>query len=202
MARLALERRIDIAAQLSVRARTYFDIFEFFEDVETGPRINDALNDYPWFFRLHHHVNRFAFVVEIAGLFKRKSGTVNLPHLLDECRSRLKDADWLAISAKLDEWRPIAEKAEFIRSKALAHRSADLDYNDAFKEANVTRNQLRGLSDLSLEVANRLCDATGRSTQIFVTRETVRDAKRLFKVLGAAFDEPPSNSALDELFGQ
>ncbi|MGE0741382.1 MAG: hypothetical protein AB7O98_08575 [Hyphomonadaceae bacterium] len=202
MARLALARRIDIAAQLAVRARTYFDVFEFFEDVETGPRINDAINDYPWFFRLHHHVYRFAFIVEIAGLFKRTTGTVNLPHLLKECRSSLKETEWQAVSTKLDEWRPIAEKAELIRSKALAHRSADLDYDDAFKEANVTRNQLRGLSDLSLDVANRLCEATGRSTQIFVTRETVRDAKRLFKALGSTFDESEPKSALDELFGE
>lgn len=202
MAKLSLERRVDIAAQLAVRARTYLDMFEFFEDVETAPKINDAINDYPWFFRLHHHVYRFAFVVEIAGLFKRNNGTVNLPHLLDECRSKLKETEWQAISSKMEEWEVIASKAELIRSKALAHRSADLDYDDAFSGADVTRNQLKGLNDLSLEVANRLCEATGRSTLVFVTRETLRDARRLFKVLGSTFDETKPESALDELFGK
>jgi hypothetical protein len=202
MARLPLERRVDIAAQLVVRARTYFDMFEFFEDVKTGPRISSAINDYPWFFRLHHHVYRFAFIVEIAGLFKRNNTTVNLPHLHDECRSNQNEAEWQVILKSMNEWQPVAEKAELIRSKALAHRSADLDYNDAFREGDVTRNQLRGLSDFSLAVANRLCESTGRPTVIFVSRETIRDAKRLFKALGCKFDAAEPKSALDELFGK
>ncbi len=185
MAKLSLERRVDIAAQLAVRARTYLDMFEFFEDVETAPKINDAINDYPWFFRLHHHVYRFAFVVEIAGLFKRNNGTVNLPHLLDECRSKLKETEWQAISSKMEEWEVIASKAELIRSKALAHRSADLDYDDAFSGADVTRNQLKGLNDLSLEVANRL--RSNRSVN-FGIRHARNTARREASVQSARID--------------
>lgn len=198
---LPLERRIRIAGLLVERARVYLDLFEFYEDVETRPFITEVLEDYHFFFRLEHHVHRLAFLLKIAGLFKRKNGTVNLPRLLDEARGRIKQDEWNKLKALIEGCSSVSDKAEFLRNKAIGHRDMGVDHDEAYKLANVTRNELKSLSDTSLVIVNALERSVGQSETVFMTRETRAAARRVFNKLGASFPEPANRGAYDELFG-
>lgn len=69
----------------------------------------------------------------------------------------------------LSEAKPLVPKVIILRSNLFAHRSPSLSYAEAFKLADVTANQLGGLSDLSLGLVNCLLIARGLKDRIFHT---------------------------------
>jgi hypothetical protein len=145
--------------------------------------------DYHWFFKLQAHANRFSAIVEIAGLFTPKMGTVNFHRLAQEVWNEgsidLAERDRLAAVLRT---RPrVVEGVRRIRNRALSHRDAAMDFNDVFKTANVTPNEVRALTDDGLEVSSALCSARHRMHVTFNVDDLRRDAKRLFEALGASF---------------
>jgi hypothetical protein len=199
---LTLRRRVDIAGQLTVRCRAYLDIFEFYQDPATRKLIKGQMQDYYWFFKYEEHIYRFALIVKLTGLFTsvRKKPTVNFHALINDVRSKMRNADWNVLEALVLSAKPIVDKIEIIRNSALAHRSADLDFDTAFKKAGVTRNELKQLSEIALRAANTIAVAVGVPEVAFHSTETRRDMRKMFEALGSTF--PKSGGAFEQLFGE
>jgi hypothetical protein len=108
-------------------------------------------------------------VVQIAALFERRYGTINLQGLAKEAKeANLIPAQTTAeIDALLEEAAPLISKVTKLRNNLFAHRSASLPYNAAFKKANVTADQLRDLTEIALKIANRLLLARGLRDHMF-----------------------------------
>ncbi len=95
---------------------------------------------------------------------------------------------------------PIAKEVEFIRSNELAHRSADVDMNDAFRRANAVRDEIELLSNNAIELANGFCKAKGLQKAGPMVQEVQRNTKRLFEARGAKFPEEDGD-AFENVFG-
>jgi hypothetical protein len=168
---LPINERLETAGELVVRTRIFYDVWWFYEGVETRPQILDAMNHYPEFFRFDDHAHFVAFVVHLAGLFENRDDTINLPGLLLE----LAEAKLLEPEANtkaesiLNEAKPLIPKVMILRSNLFAHRSGSLSYAKAFEKADVTANQLGYLSGLSLRLINCLLVVRGLKDRVFNT---------------------------------
>lgn len=168
---LPLDELLETAGHLVVRARIFYEVWWFYEGADTRPKIIDAMNDYPEFFRFDSHAHFVAFVVHIAGLFESREDTVNLPTLVSEvAASNLAPAAAIAEAESiLSEARPLIPKVIILRSNLFAHRSAALTYAKAFEKADITANQLGHLCELALRVVNRLLLARSLDERFFHT---------------------------------
>lgn len=181
---LPIDERLETAAQLVLRSRIFYDIWRFFEGEETRPAIIETMRHYSEFFRFDPHAHFVAFVVHIAALFEKRSDTLNLPRLAKEMNGAglISAQDAAEVDALLSRAAPLASKTTILRSNLFAHRSATLSYAGAFTKAAVTPNQLRDLTEIALEVANRLLMARGLNDHVFNTLPLTH-ADAMLKVL-------------------
>lgn len=206
---LSYAKRVETASQIVWRSRMMFEMHRILERENEFKVIESALDDYPWFFKLQPHANRFAALVYLAGTLTpdppkttQSKRTINLPDLVDEALAcgMLDQADGNAALNMLGRHQNAQRGVKLIRNKSLSHRDMSVTLNEAFKRANVTANELRLLWDDALLVANLLRRASSMNELIFNVRDLRRDAKRLFTALGAVFEPEESRSVFDELF--
>jgi hypothetical protein len=181
---LPINVRVDRAVQLVLRARIFFDIWFYFEGKDTRTPILDTMQEYSEFFRFMPHAHQVAFIVTIAALFDRSAGTISLPHLVREMtrNKQLSQQTQTELTELLDKAKPLESKVTILRHNAFAHRSAHTGYNDVFKEADVTPGQMRDLTDVALQVANKLAEVSGVSLGFF-NEMPLEDATRMMQAL-------------------
>jgi hypothetical protein len=80
---LSLHDRLEIAANLALRARVFYDIWDLYCSADTRPQI-DTMNCYSGFFSFDEHAHFVSCVVQISALFERKEKTVNLKELIND----------------------------------------------------------------------------------------------------------------------
>jgi AbiU2 len=181
---LPINERIYRAVQLVLRARIFFDIWFYFEAKKTRSAILDTMQEYSEFFRFMPHAHQVAFIVTIATLFDKRTDTISLPHLVREMtrNKQLSQRTQAEVNELINKVKPLESKVTILRHKAFAHRSARTSYDDVFKEANVTANQMRNLTEIALQIANKLAEARGVSIGFFneLPRE---DAARMMLAL-------------------
>jgi AbiU2 len=164
-----LNQRLDRIGQHIVWARLFLDLWFYFEERDSRRKIIETMREYNEFFRFTPHAYFVAYVIYMAGVFDKRSDTISLPPLVREVKAagQLIGQDAAAVDALLVEAKPVADKVLILRHKAFAHRSAHISYNDVFKMAAVRPDQLRDLTDLALNIANRLLLARGLQDQYF-----------------------------------
>lgn len=167
--RLPLNQRLDRIGQRIVRARLFFDLWIYFEGDETRSAIIDTMSHYGEFFRFAPHAFFVSYIIYIAGVFDNSEETISFKWLIADVRreGRLKQEDDSSIAELWQKAELVAAKVRVLRHKAIAHRDARISYNDAFKMAEVTPGQLRELTELALEMVNRLYRACGMQEQSF-----------------------------------
>ena len=182
---LPLVTRVDTAGELVVRARIFYDIWRYYEDAETRPAILPTMNAYPDFFRFDTHAHFVSFTVYMAGLVERRTDTTNLSHLTAECEASgtVSVAALGSAKAALSRTEPIRPKVVILRNNLFAHRSASLSYEEAFRIASVTPNQLRDLTVDALDVANSLLVGCGGQRKWFHERP-LEHAKKMLRKIG------------------
>lgn len=181
---LPIDERLETAAQLVLRSRIFYDIWRFFEGEETRPGIIDTMRRYSEFFRFDPHAHFVAFIVHISALFEERNDTVNLPRLAQEMKDSglISTQEAAKVDALLRQAAPLASKAMILRSNLFAHRSAALSYAEAFERAAVTANELRDLTDIGLNIVNRLLVVRGWKSHVFNSLP-LTDAEAMLKVL-------------------
>jgi hypothetical protein len=120
----------------------------------------------------------------MAGVFDKSRDTISLVALIREVKAagKLKAHGAATVDALLLKAKPIADKVSTLRHNAFAHRSAHISYDDAFELAAVRPDQLRELTDIALEIANRLLLACGLQDQYF-NEEPRKAAEAMMKAL-------------------
>jgi hypothetical protein len=185
---LPINERLERAAQLVLRSRIFYDIWIYFEG-DTRADILDTMQEFSEFFRFDPHAHFVAFIVQMAALFEKRKDTINLPLLAKEVMPTSKmggasPSQYPAeINALLDQAKPLASKVIIFRNNLFAHRSATLSYAEAFKKAAVTSNQLRDLTEIALQIANRLLILRGLNDQSFNQLPALH-ADAMLKALG------------------
>jgi AbiU2 len=162
-----LNDRVERATYLSVRSRVFFDIWFYFEGKDTRPAIINTMGRFSGFFEYDPEAHFAAFVIYIAALFDKRRNTISLPHLAREVKKKttIEKAD--EIDALLQQAEPLANKVAILRNKVFGHRSANISYDDVSQQAAVTADELRALTELSLQIANGLARVCGCAEQSF-----------------------------------
>jgi len=182
---LPLNERLDRIGQHIVRARLFLDLWFYFEARDSRGKIIETMRGYNGFFRFTPHAYFVAYVIYMAGVFDRRRDTISLASLIHEVKAAgcLKVHDAATVGALLAQAKPIADKVAILRHKAFAHRSAHVSYNDVFKMAAVNPDHLRDLTDMAMNIANRLLLARGLRDQHF-TKLPREAAEAMMKTLG------------------
>lgn len=142
------------------------------------------MNLYSEFFRFDIDGHLTAFIVSAANLIKRRKDTINLPSLASEVLKtyRLSAQDKLMVNELLSSAAAIEPSIMILRNKIFAHRSRFLPYKSAFKEAELTPNQLRDLTETILKLADRLLLAANLKT-VVANSMVVSDARETLDAL-------------------
>lgn len=162
-ARLPLHERLDTAAQLAVRARVFFDVWWFYENVETRPIVKKTWERFDQFCIFDTHAHILAFTVQIAALFDKRKRTISFGNLINELEST-GTLSSQALTKPKDDFRCaslIADKVKILRHNLFAHRSASMSYEAAFRAANLTPTEIQELTEIALRIANALRSVLG-----------------------------------------
>jgi AbiU2 len=144
------------------------------------------MNEYIGYFHLQGHVLRYTLIVELGALFEKKSDSVCLHALLKRSKSNIPHELHASLVAEFDDSWPIAAKIGLLRNKAFAHRDVTIDFNDVFKSAEITLDNIRDLIEVSRSICDQLCVTFDVRKVAFVTDQTEDDCRRLFRDLGSS----------------
>ena len=164
----SIKNHAEIASRVLFRANVFFESWWQSAGVE-GRRAFKQFWDEHWeFWRFNEHAMQFAFVVYSASLFETRTDTVNFGGLWRETKPYRSDG---ALETEFEymwtEIQPVAKSVIVLRSNAMAHRSKALSYNNAFKIANVTPDQIRVFLQSAWRLLNIIEEILGLDRSIF-----------------------------------
>lgn len=156
---------------------------------ETRPKIVDTLNDFSEFFRFDEHAHFVSMIVHCGVIWDK--GNISLPTVAScalDPRRHSADAE---LKSAIDVLKWNADGLLKIRHEAIAHRSKQFDYDEAFRRAQLTPDQIRDLLEDSLHLVNKLRLREGLGNQVFAELP-VQNLMRLIHCLGGP-DLRPKN---------
>lgn len=173
---LTLEYKCNILTQHIIRARIFFDLWLYFEEIKSRKKIIRTMNKYPSYFIYSIHSYFVSYTIYISGVFDNNRRTISFKSLINEMRSNyiLNRDEFDSINRLLDEAGPVVGKIKILRNKAFAHRTAHESYNDVFKAASVKSDELLYITDVALDIANKMRQHIG------LRNENFYDPPRLF----------------------
>ena len=127
------------------------------------------MNEFPEFFRFDEHAHLTAFIVHITTLFDKRNDTVKLERLRKTLSKTIIVSDEIKNKLKLlfEETNAIALKILVLRHNAFAHRSDEYSYDDSFKLAKLSYEELLTLTEKSKQILNLFLQATKRGEVTF-----------------------------------
>ena len=129
---LSVERQLEIVTQQIIRAKIFYDIWWLYVGSESRPQIIETLDNFSEFFRFDEHAHFVSMIVHCAVVWDKRRDAVSLPSVAKSILDPRRNGDQKALLDKIESYRPVAEGLRTIRDKAIAHRSIELDYADAF----------------------------------------------------------------------
>jgi hypothetical protein len=177
--------RVVTASRLVIRTGIYLDIWDFYQ----GPgraRILDTMNKFSEFFRFDEHAHRFSFIVHIAALFEKKIDTINLVQLTKELSEagRISAESAREIEQLFTLVKRVIRGVRIIRNNAFAHRNDSISFDEAFKMANISMNDLSDLMNAALRIMNILLITCDRGEEEFFMLP-LEDVRHIFATLSA-----------------
>ena len=180
---LTYQEQLNIAAELIERARASYDIWWFYIGYETcTDKITNTKKIYHRFFHYDGHAHLVLMVIYLHNLFesRRRNDTTNLESLIKNAKtSNISEAAIDKAWGLMSEAEETRKKVIKLRNNLFAHRSSRIAYKEAFKKADITSNQLRELTDISLNIINTLLKDLGLDEQFF-NNQIHADVERLF----------------------
>lgn len=177
--KVTVDQYVSELRQTVIVASLNFDVWWVFKSRDTRPLYADAMNRYLQFFTTSIHAHFVALLMALYRLYETRRDTFNIPSLLKIVRdpnvfpaSVFEEVDKIYARA-----RPLWVKVSVLRNEAFGHRILDLSVEDVFGKANVTRDELKELIDLTKQLMNTLSLAHDDSTHAFnldATRDTLR----------------------------
>ena len=164
----SIKNHVEITSRVLFRANVFFESWWQSAGVEGRRSFKQFWHEHWEFWRFNEHAMQFAFVVYSASLFETRSDTVNFDRLWRETKPYRSDA---ALETEFEElWtaiQPVAKSVIILRSNAMAHRSKALAYDDAFRRANVTPDQLRVFLQSAWRLLNIIEEILGLDRSTF-----------------------------------
>jgi len=135
------------------------DIWRAYKIKETRSLYVDTMNSYDLFFSTSIHAHFVSLLVGLYRLYENRDDTYNIPFLLKKLKAEsLFSDDKLELLDGIykEEAKPLWIKVCILRNKAFGHRSVAYTVEEVFSEAEVTRDELRKLVDVTKKLLNTL----------------------------------------------
>lgn len=161
------------------------DLWWFCHGNPTRAENLDTMNEYNEFFRFDEHSHLTSFIVHLATLFDRRSDAVKINEVLvNTHKSHPVRSKQFSLPKNLpNSIQAKAKKLLVLRHEAFVHRSKYLSYNDVFKSAQITSDELFQLTNETAEVLNLILKAQNRPQFSFWELHK-EDQKKLLADLG------------------
>ena len=159
---MTFEEKLELLTQLVLRARAHFDFWWIYEGEPTRPTYTPAMNRFSEFFRFDLHAQLVSLTMYLCQIFETRSDTHNLRGLLEEAKAAAIPRGTIeAAEEAIDEGEGIRKKLVVLRHKLFAHRDLNLSYEDTFRKASITPDEIRRMSECGLEAVNGLWQGMG-----------------------------------------
>ncbi|MEP6786554.1 MAG: HigA family addiction module antitoxin [Sphingomonadales bacterium] len=162
------QQQLEIAGALIVRSRVFFDAWFLSAGVEGRAEFRPFWDEMWSFWRFNEHALLFSYIVHMAGIFEARKDTINLHqiwqlHRDHPCIENVRASVDKLFAEALEPSKGIT----ILRSTVVAHRSATLAYNEAFRKARITPNAMRELTETALKIVNQLRSLHGLNSGFF-----------------------------------
>ena len=197
MAKLSIDKRLQILSEHLIRARIHYDLWWFLEGEDTYPKIRDTLNKFPEFFLVDTNAHFVSLSIRCGVVWDKTKNTISLPRIdrdiLDPTRCNLHKGIQTEISC--------LEKASAgilnIRHGAIAHVSDSKGRMKIFSDENIIPNELPKMMADWLAVTNKLRQIVGL-VEVEFRAFALRDLQKLVHRLGGPDFRPKTR--LDDIF--
>ena len=159
-----------------LRARLFYEIFWFYRGKPTRDQYIETMNDFSEFFRFDEHAHFVSFVVYVRRLFDNDARAISLLSLAKQSKPNA------GVRKLLAEAVPIVKKVRTIRNKAVAHGDSEMTYNAWIEQADITFNEMRELTEITLKVVNLLSVDNGQD-EVHFAELPAQDLEDMLKVL-------------------
>lgn len=173
------KKYIHSLANTITSASLHFDIWWVFKEKGSCAKYVDILNEYLDFFKTSLQAHFLSIVVELYKLFETRKDTINFPRLIKliEDNNLLESGVLKRFNEQSKLMKEIWRKIAILRSELFAHNNIDLSYQDVFKKAHITPNNIRDLIQSAKELLNEMSQELDRNTYLFdleATSDTIR----------------------------
>ena len=135
-----------------------YEVWWVLKGSDTRPKYNAVLSKYPGFFLANIHAQFVAYVVALYRLLETRKDTINFNSFLTliEAEGSISKEALEEIRSRVDALHPIWVKICILRNEVYAHKSSDNKYDESFKKADITPNQIRDLIEGHKELLNHI----------------------------------------------
>lgn len=155
---LAIVDKIKDASTILLLAQASFDIWWYFDNINSVQANRILLDRYAEFLVYNAESNLCAYVVRICNLIDGDKTTIGLGKLLTAARNEnlLDNSCETKIRALLLTVESTAKKLKFLRDNVFAHKSGFWKFTEAYKNTQLSNDEMRKLSLAYLQALNEL----------------------------------------------
>ncbi len=177
-------KNLDELFQIIFDARANYEIWWIYISKEGRKEYFKIFLHYKEFFETSGYAYISMVAVSLYKLFETRDDTVNFKNIMNDALrlNIVDDADIQKLTPTIEKAKTIWIKINQLRSYLFAHRAKELTVEEIYKNANITPDEIKELTDLSLEILNYIALKAGQKERKF-EGFTLRDTHRLFKTL-------------------
>lgn len=177
-------KNLDELFRIIFDARSNYEIWWIYISKDGRDKYFKIFLHFKEFFEICGYALISMVTVSLYKLFETRDDTVNFKNITNDAL-RLKiigDADMQKLTPTIERARAIWIKINQLRSYLFAHRAKELTVEEIYKNANITSDEIKKLTDLSLEILNYIALKAGQKEREF-EGFILRDTHRLLKTL-------------------
>ncbi len=161
-----------------------YDIWRVYTNPDTRKEYLRTMNRYPLFFTNSIHAHFVAMLVALYRVYETRPDTYNIPALLKHVQTEkiLPEHVVAKLQKKYEEAQPLWKKVSILRNNAFAHKTVKRTYDEIFKRASVTPDELRDLIKDTKALLNEFTHAWKKDFHAFNLNAT-DDTKALLEDL-------------------
>lgn len=184
---MTFDEKLDELFQELLRARDTYEAWWNLKNRKVRPKYVDTMNVYSEYFVVAVHSHFVAMLMALFRLFDTDKKALSIPTLLASIQSEpgFPAAVRTKVTAALERAQPSIDKVKLLRDKVFAHRDRSYSYERAFREAGLTANEVRRLTERTLRIVDDLMRARNKGVYSTFEHKTERDLLAMLRDLHA-----------------
>lgn len=166
---MTFDEKLEELSQEVLRARATYEAWWTLKSKKIRPKFVRTMNLYSEYFRVAIHSHFVAMLMVLFRMYDSDAKALSLPCLIRslKCERSLPKDRQLKFERAIKGAEPTMKKTRLLRDKVFAHHDRPYTYERAFREANLSANEVRRLIERSLRIVNLLRKDKGMKIYIF-----------------------------------